>query len=420
MCGPQILRRAVRYPLLEVVYRVDISPHVATISRKMASSRLTAGPRPNDESIAVIVGSDPFSPRWTVQRSVLTRSLTFAAFFVSQHYFPTANYVLYIRDEESYVVGVALRYLAELTHFVPPSMAELSTGAQVHNIISLYFVAKRLQLPDLEDIAYSMLKQHEGDMRGEVIADLASVIYKKPAMEADCRVRGFLQCQVQQNLRGLLNCNEWRSVMRTASPELAADLFEFISTILLEGEADQGYPPKLAPAGRNMPMPEHDDETICAVVCRKFPPIGNDDQACRRGERLAPCSVYDHEVLGMDSEGRYRLVPRDYVQLDIERKPQVTNDEVKPRRTLLGRKHTPKGDSIADGSRRKAFWSLGKDRAPNTSSSAPLLSLSGSTGVGSPETPLAPSTSGWSSTIKRRLNLGGTKDRVQNRRSMMI
>ncbi|KAH0538691.1 hypothetical protein GP486_008759, partial [Trichoglossum hirsutum] len=106
--------------------------------------------------------------------------------------------------------------------FHTPSLARYNPNDHVYLQIRLYFLAKRLQLPRLEDIAYGMLRAGEHRIGAKEVVDLAEVIYDKDD-EEDHRIRLFLNRCVEMNLRALLHVPSWRALLFEARPNLAAD-----------------------------------------------------------------------------------------------------------------------------------------------------------------------------------------------------
>ena len=260
------------------------------------------------------------------RRSVLARSPTFAAFFTSPHYLPGVEMMLWLLKDDSTIFAIALQYLRQMDCFRTPNLDRYDISDQVYVGAQLYFLAKRLQLSKLEDHAYEILSMIQNSLSTAEIIDLATVIYERKD-EKDNRIRGFLQRQVEKNLRALLNDYKWRHLLRHARSTLAADMFELVSTILLEGEAND-YPPTLPAPERGSMITLKPDEDLCAVIIRSVRMPELSDLVAARGQRLTGCQVVGRDIVGTDEVGDRCIVPRDYVELTIDDKDDDAKEQL--------------------------------------------------------------------------------------------
>lgn len=226
---------------------------------------------------------------------------------------------LWFLNEDSVAVFLALRYLLLGDNFVIPESRDCPVPDRIVTLMRLYFLAKRMQLPGLEDITYAVLVRSEPHIEASDVVDFADIIYEKPT-EKDDRIRSLLQRLVQKHLRALLNDCYFRALLRESRPNLSADLFELVSTILLDGEAGD-YPLRMPlPVHQALPElgPEH---RFSAIFLRKFEATQAGQLTGYRGDMLWNCDVDAGTVTGTDSLGRRGQVPRDYVEVvrcDVE------------------------------------------------------------------------------------------------------
>lgn len=261
--------------------------------------------------------------------------------------------MLFLRDEVS-VVRIALRYLYQQDQFRAPALADLTLSEQIYLCIRLYFIAGRLQLPRLQKIAYEMLCKRQHGIMAEEIVDMAAIIYEKPTERAP-RIRDFLQHHVQLNLRPLMNLPAWRELLRTMRQSLAADMFDLVATVLLEGEAGQ-YPPKLPPAVVHSPPELDTNQTMSAYVIQNFTAPFPNNQTVKRGDRLINCRVLGDDVTGDDHNGVRHYLPRDYVHLSTD-----TDDQAPLHRLLHQGHRLGPATLVSRGGRRKLSRVLGID-----------------------------------------------------------
>ena len=293
---------------------------------------------------------------------------------MSPHYLPGVEIMLWLLKDDSDIFDIALRYLREMDRFRTPNLDRYDISDQVYVGVRLYFLAKRLQLPKLEDHAYEILSMIQNHISTAEIIDLATVIYDRKD-EKDNRIRGFLQRQVEKNLRALLNDYKWRRLLREARSTLAAEMFELVSTILLEGEAND-YPPALPTPEQYSTVTLEPNEDLCAVIIRTVRMPELNDLVAARGQRLTGCQIVGRDIVGTDEVGDRCIVPRDYVELTLE---DLDDDDAKQplQRPIIDETppsfrrshHRPFSFSCATtnpydvvngvGSRSKASWLLG-------------------------------------------------------------
>jgi hypothetical protein len=364
---------------------------------------------PNDELITLYMSSTTEVSGFVEQRSILALSPTFADFFDSSSFTPGMATCIWLGREHPIVVKIALDYL--LLHnptpaptirsfpsstnslassstadapsstdstpayddgeFHVPSFAQYSQRDHAYLQIRLYFLAKRLRLPRLEDIAYGMLRAGEKKIGAREVVDLAEVIYDKDE-EEDARVRLFLNQNVEKNLRALLNFPAWRTLLCTARPALAANMFELTATLLLDGSAPT-YPlclprpisirgsTSFSPLGQN----------VFAVAMRHFYSKDPGDLCLVRGEMLTDCWVGAEWIVGTDQNGERGYFPRDWVELVAKEEAGETNEEVgegvgRKAVSLLGLVPPKDGPLVAGGVRKRSRfaalkgWGWGK------------------------------------------------------------
>ncbi|KAI9837133.1 MAG: hypothetical protein M1837_003129 [Sclerophora amabilis] len=246
------------------------------------------------------------------QRSLLCRSPTFAAFFSSHHHYPGCRPHIWLVDEPACVFELALRYLLFTDKYVPPTMDGYTMPEQLFLQIRLYFLAKRLQLPPLEEIAFAMLQLREAHIGPQDVVNLARVIYKYPS-EKDSRARDFLRRQVEKNLRVLLHTSEWLSLLRQARSSLAADMFELVSASLVNGDA-VGNPAKLL-SGINKPPKVHENPELCDQVMCPIGPTKDDGNQVSQVETIRNCIPAGNEVPVSNDRHDHGYTTRDYVDL---------------------------------------------------------------------------------------------------------
>ncbi|KAI9680699.1 MAG: hypothetical protein M1817_004139 [Caeruleum heppii] len=320
-----------------------------------------------DELITVRAPTSTSFMGFVEQRSILARAPTLAAFFESEHYLAGTKAALWLLDTHAVVVKLALAYLFHGDQYDPPSLDDHTISEQIFVTINLYFFAKRLQLPQLEDIAFQMLRVNQDGVTAKDVIVMAQVIYKHPT-EKDHRIRGFLQRRVELHLRHLLNDDEWRHLLRDSRPSLAADMFELTAIILLEGAAS-AYPPTLPARTPDDPHALECDEELHAIAIRHHTPTHPKGLTVARGERLRSCMIAGSDVVGTSARGDRGFVPRDHVELTVEverrrrrRRPSPTADDPDDGDGRSSGR-SPETVGVAGmGSRRdKASWVLGMD-----------------------------------------------------------
>lgn len=164
----------------------------------------------------------------------------------------------------------------------------------------------------MNDSQYEQLRALEESFDATNIVALATVMYEN-SWEDDIRVRDVLQRGVEKNLRALLNNDEWRHLL-SQRPGLAADMFELVGTLLLEGAATQ-FPPQLPPPKHpGVPFEVEEHEELCAFVIRDYETTIPGELVVSRGEMLGGCKVEGQRVLGTGQQGQGTgYVPLDYV-----------------------------------------------------------------------------------------------------------
>ena len=177
------------------------------------------------------------------QRSVLSRSPTLAALFASKHYLEGTDTILWFLNVHSTVLLIAIQYLFFGHEWLVPTLPMYTSNERIYIYVRVYFLAKRLELQELEDRAFFMLTKYKLDIGPEEIIDMAPIIYENPD-EKDARIRNYFQGCVQKYLRQLLTLQEWRVILRDTRPSFAADMFELVATLYMDGHASS-YPPKL-------------------------------------------------------------------------------------------------------------------------------------------------------------------------------
>lgn len=246
------------------------------------------------------------------QKSVLSRSPVLAEYFNSRHFAPQARMTLWFVVEHSRVFSIALNFLLHQEDFVPPSLINHSTEWQIWIKIKLYFLAKRLRVPGLENAAWQMLQVHADKMTAPDITSCARIIYSKLG-ERDERIRGFLQRHVERNMRELICSASWRELLREFRASLAADMYELATTLLLEGKASP-YPPVLPQTRSSEEKPEEvKDNELSAVVIRDYSPIHVGDLPLSRGEFLQIIELEANWAHGVNGKGERGYFLRDYV-----------------------------------------------------------------------------------------------------------
>ncbi|KAH0537947.1 hypothetical protein FGG08_005397 [Glutinoglossum americanum] len=350
---------------------------------------------PKDELITLYMSTPTEVSGFIEQRSVLARSPTFAEFFNSPFFTPGMATCIWLGREHPLVVKIALYYLLlhnsssdpsttsrssstssttsspdsgrksstapssasdgapPATHddgeFHTPSLQRYNPKDHIYLQIRLYFLAKRLRLWRLEDIAYDMLRANERRIDAREVVDLAEVIYDKDE-EEDARIRLFLNKCVEMNLRALLHLPEWRVLLCEARPSLAADMVELLSTLILSGSAPT-YPLTLPPPTpfphTNASYPTFDplNKNIIAIAMRHYHSTDPSDLNISRGDTLRDCFVGAQWVVGTDRRGGRGYFPRDWVEL--------VGVEGEPEEALSG------GESETEGVGRKAGSVLG-------------------------------------------------------------
>ncbi|KAI9834303.1 MAG: hypothetical protein M1826_004229 [Phylliscum demangeonii] len=255
------------------------------------------------------------------RRSVLARSPVLAAFFRSDHYLAGTKMGLWFMNDSAAVVCCVLQYMAQPSQYQLPTFWRYRISDRVDILIGLYFLAKRLEVFVLEDMVFeSLTVVEEAINEPRVITSMAEIIYEHPS-EKDSRIRGFLQRRVEQNLRNLLTDDGWRNMMRDTRPSFAADMFDLVATLLLEGEVTD-YPPRLPTPTMREPPVLAPGEKLCAVLIRHFYASRHGQLTAYRGERLRDVEVILNQlVIGTNSVGRRGEVPRDCVELLIEAGP---------------------------------------------------------------------------------------------------
>ena len=347
------------------------------------------------------------------QRSVLCRSPTLAEFFESHHYVPGTKMSLWFLRDDALVVYVAIQYLLLGDEFSMPYFMHLPLAERVQVLIRIYFLAKRLCLGDLEDMAHEELLFHEDSLPVCVIPDLARNIYRKTT-EKDDRIRGYLQRAVELNIRALLNNHEWRCLLREAHPSLAADMFELVSTILLNGEAAE-YPPDLPQQYPEAVPRLRANQTLCAVVIRNYYPSNPFRPSVTRGDQLRDCRVQDDGGISWegDHEQSGGWVPRDHVELLIETDPDL-DMETGSHEPLLHDKVEFHG-AVTRGNRDKASWVLGMDILPDVFDPDTSKYAETSTSAGTPKTAEAPKTAETpKASEKSKADKGGWKHKLDD------
>ncbi|KAI9786486.1 MAG: hypothetical protein M1839_006946 [Geoglossum umbratile] len=344
---------------------------------------------PSDELITLYMSSATEISGFVEQRSVLALSPTLADFFDSPSFTPGMATCIWLGREHPIVVKIALYYL--LLHnpiatpasssylssaasaasssaanpdysdgeFKTPNLARYSKGDQVYLQVRLYFLAKRLRLPRLEDVAYEMLREGEKKIGAREVVDLAEVIYDKDE-EEDSRIRLFLNNAVETNLRALLNLPAWRSLLCTARPTLAANMFELISTILLHGSAPT-YPirlprPNSTRSSANFSLA---GKKVLAIAMRHFYSESPGDLCIVRGEVLSDCWVGAEWVVGTDRKGKRGYFPRDWVELIVDEDGEEEVEEGVGRKagSLLGIV-PPRDGGVGAGKKRSKLATL--------------------------------------------------------------
>lgn len=160
---------------------------------------------------------------------------------------------------------------------------------------------------------YDELIQLEHDTDVREIVDMAKVIYTQPSPILDERVRDMFQRRVEKSLRALMNDEEWRRLLRNPASGLAADMFQLVGTLLLEGAATN-YPPQLPQAKHpGIPFELGPTEELNAIVVRDYDSNVWDEMFANRGEMLSNCRVEGERVWGMGQQGQAGYVPLDYV-----------------------------------------------------------------------------------------------------------
>ncbi|KAI9766010.1 MAG: hypothetical protein M1840_007017 [Geoglossum simile] len=364
---------------------------------------------PGDELITLYMSSTTEVSGFVEQRSILARSPTFADFFESPSFTPGMATCIWLGREHPIVVKIALDYLllhnptpaptpssfppstgspassstagapssAEATQayddgeFHIPNLARYSQGDHAYLQIRLYFLAKRLRLPRLEDIAYGMLRAGEKRIGAGEVVDLAEVIYDRDE-EEDARIRLFLNQCVEKNLRALLNFPAWRALLCRARPALAANMFELISTLLLNGSAPT-YPLCL-------PLPDSTrgstsfsplGQNVFAVAMRDYYSEDPGDLCLARGEVLTDCWVGSGWIVGTDQNGERGYFPRGWVEMVGKEEVGETGEEVeegvgRKAGSLLGLFPPKDGATTAGGARKRSRfaalkgWGWGK------------------------------------------------------------
>lgn len=286
-----------------------------------------------------------------------------------------------LRDH-AVVVDTALQYLNHLDNFETPNWNGLSVTKQVYFKIRLYFFAKRLRVPKLEAIAYEMLIKHESAVGVAEIIDLALVIYEKPS-EEDHRIRRFLQRLVELNLRALINSDDWRRLLRDQRPDLAADMFQLVATVHLEGKA-VGYPPALpSPYFMSATGQLGPNQKLGAYAMRDWEAAGPDQLSVCALDYLHDCEIVDQYIIGTNEKGKRGMVHRDFIRPVIEvaepgeewpftpaeeYDPVVAEDESDDD-DEEDANHLYHGGSTVSGRRDKASWILGMDNVQDVFSS---------------------------------------------------
>ncbi|KAI9866205.1 MAG: hypothetical protein M1813_001766 [Trichoglossum hirsutum] len=315
---------------------------------------------PSDELITLYMSTPNELSGFIEQRSVLALSPTFAEFFSSPYFTPGMATCIWLGREHPLVVKIALYYL--LLHnptprpssssaassadssaasssnssstapsslsggnlaaehddgdFHTPSLAHYNPSDHVYLQIRLYFLAKRLQLTRLEDIAYGMLRAGEHRIGAKEVVDLAEVIYDKDE-EEDPRIRLFLNRCVEMNLRALLHLPSWRTLLCEARPSLAANMFDLLSTLILSGSAPTYPLPLPSPTPFpycNAPSFSPLGTRILAIALRHFQSDSPGDLNISRGETLRDCWIGAQWVVGTNQKGARGYFPRDWVE----------------------------------------------------------------------------------------------------------
>jgi hypothetical protein len=171
----------------------------------------------NDELVTVRSHGPHGTSGMVEQRSILSRSPTLAKFFQSEQYLEGTNTVLWFLIVHSTVLLIALQYLFFGTDWLAATLPIYTSKERVYIYVRVYFLTKRLQLPDLENKAFSMLFQYQLNVSPEELIDMAPIIYENPD-EKDARVRNFFRGRVQKHLRQLLTMQEWRVILRNTRP----------------------------------------------------------------------------------------------------------------------------------------------------------------------------------------------------------
>ncbi|KAI9799769.1 MAG: hypothetical protein M1833_003888 [Piccolia ochrophora] len=231
---------------------------------------------------------------------------------------------LWFFSEHAVVIYLVLRYLLHGNEFRTPSFGLFCVSDQIYIQIRLYFLAKYLQLPDLEDIAFDMLLLSEGSFAPPDVIDLARLSYGE-ACKKDTRIRTFLARRVERNLRALLCIPAWGKLLRSASSSLAADMFELVSVVQLQGEAG-GYPIRLPLVAPTVPTVTGPWQELCAVAVRNFYPSACGEILLLRGEKLHDCRIIGNSVFGVNNNGVRGRVERDFVELILEVEQEEESD----------------------------------------------------------------------------------------------
>jgi len=187
----------------------------------------------NDLDLVTIEAPDFNGTRRFVQpRIVLANSPVFQAFFDSEHYLRGVLFTITLAKELAPCVGIALQVLHEMGNFRLDDLQDLLSQYDHRHLVvittRLHYLAVHLQVGILQNIARDLLIDMQHTLTAIDCVVIASIVYKDGEVPDDS-LRLWVLDAIQQHMTELILDDNWKAVVHTSSPILAADLYNIIA-----------------------------------------------------------------------------------------------------------------------------------------------------------------------------------------------
>ncbi|KAI9889482.1 MAG: hypothetical protein M1814_005265 [Vezdaea aestivalis] len=197
-----------------------------------------------NDLISLVVNGERGCKAFKMMSSTLAISPTLKDFFASNHCQPNDKTVVWILDEDKDALHMVLRWLRMQENFEFPTKLHHHSKSDLNFIaVKLYFAAKRLQLPSLEEQALYLLGDLGTELEADHIITMAPIIYERKH-ECDTRLRVWFLNICEPLMHQLMADERWRKLVREQDPSLAADLLDLLSVERFGGDRIS-YPPAI-------------------------------------------------------------------------------------------------------------------------------------------------------------------------------